>query len=136
MSDTIITNEDFLFYADYFALAARSGIESAQSIYKIRDLFSKVRITTVPNLQDSITSKNTFEVRILSAYENTYSAATSLTSMQESFIQLKQHILDYSNLTQDDYLTLYNLQVKPTYASISSVLGEDISSENIKESDY
>lgn len=136
MSDTLFSNEDFLFYADYFALAARSGVEAAQSIYKIRDLFSKVRIALVPNLQDSITARNNFEVRILSAYGDIYSGSISTTSMQDAFLQLKQHILDYSDLTQDEYLTLYNLKVKPTYASISRVLGEDISSENIEDSDY
>lgn len=136
MSNTSISSDDFIFYADYFALAARSGVESAQSIYQIRDLFSKVRITNVTNLQDSITAKNVFEVRVLSAYENTYSSSISLTPMQEAFNQLSQHIMDFNNLTIDEYLTLYNLSVKPTYASILSVLGEDLSDINIKNSDY
>ena len=71
-------------------------------------------------------------VDIRSSYEKIFDSAISTIHMKRAFEELSKHIRRFTGSPVDSYLTDNNLQVLPTYAQLSRIYGDTISSENIR----
>lgn len=123
---------DFENMSDNLAEIARSGIESAKSLFKSIQYIQNVDLSTILNKEGSIVFQNEFNVILRNSYEIIFTSGYSLRPMEDMFNQLSKYITEnYSNI--NDYLSENNIQVDPTYALISSSIGINIYENNIRE---
>lgn len=128
---SLISTERFLEYADYFALIADSGINSAKSIFGTISIVINVNTATYENRDNAISVRNSLAIDLQSSYEQISTSAVSLEPMRDAFRELSDHILFHTVDTVDNYLTNNSLKVKSTYARINRLsTGETISAEN------
>ncbi len=127
----IITNNDFVEYSTYFALAASAGLRSAQRFHYAIQSAEVVDTSTFEIYQDALNARNSLLINLRSSYERIFSNAFELRPMEDSFVGLAEHILKFAGQSVDDYLTTRALKVMPTYANISGLLGEAISDDNL-----
>lgn len=130
-----INRDRFIFYADYYALAARSGVQSAQSLFNALSYIRKTDVSTIEIKTSAIAALNGLDVSFSAAYETIFTNAYSTTPMKDAFTKLSEHVKKIASQSLDDYITQNNIQVPPTYASLSNVYGDPISSVNIDNSD-
>ncbi len=129
---TLITDERFSFYADYFALAASAGQKGAQALFTAIDVAANANIQTFEIFEDATAIKNQLIDNLQTSYETVFSAAFGLNPMEQSFNELSSHIERFSGQSVDDYLTERGIQVFATYANISVLFGRPISQSNRK----
>jgi hypothetical protein len=132
MSERLIDSDDFLVYADYFALAARSGLRSAQSLFRAIQYISGVRVNSFEVFADTFNSKNGMILELQNAYEKIFASAYASDPMKEAFTELANHIKKYSGLELNNYLEQNGIQVDKTYAQLSTLFGDEIDSGNIR----
>jgi hypothetical protein len=130
--EELISEDTFIFYADYFALAARCGIESAQALFPLAADVLKVDVRTFSYFEEAFSVRNTFVVNLQSSYNQVFINAFSLEPMRDAFIHLSDHIKKFSGLTVDNYLSENGLKVDRTYANLSEFTGNLISNSNIR----
>lgn len=134
MTQTLIAQSRYQFYADYFALAAEAGLEISRAIFRGIDPLERVNFTTFSVYENAITSRNTLLTALKSSYEQIFTNAVSLDPMRDAFVALSDHIVKYSGQTIDGYLTDKSIQVPTTYAKIHRLsTGETISIVNIED---
>ena len=123
----------FVYYADYFAWLAQSGLQSAQALYRAIAVIKAVNQTTFTNFTNAVNSQGELKFTLRSAYEQIYSNMLSTDPLQGPFTVLSEYIKEKSGLSVDEYLTEQGLKVIPTYAAISALFNEPISPENVEE---
>ncbi len=133
LAGTEIPVDRFIYYTDYYALSARSGISSAQSLFTGIAPVAVVDTNTFDRHDEAFNAVNEFLLELQSSYEQVYVNARSLHPMRQSFVALSAHILHFTSQTIDAYLTAQGRKVKATYASISTFMGDTISAGNIVE---
>jgi len=123
------TKAKFLLYSDYFAIAAESGLESTQSLFNLQDPINRVDLSTL-DARDQATVREDMFRAAETAYQKSQISSESLQPMRDAFLGLAAWILDRNGKSVDAFITTQGIQVKNTYAKISTVLGETISSKN------
>ena len=123
----------FSFYADYYAYIAESGLNCAQSLFKAIDPIQRIDLLTFDLFEDAQSARDDFNFAIQTSYETVFSNVHQTASMETAFNALANYV-KRNHASVDDFLSSFGIQVLPVYASISNVLGESISSNNIKES--
>ncbi len=132
MSDSQISDSDFLFYSDYFASSAISGIKSAQSIFKSISTIESVDLTTFVLFDNAFSARNNLISVCQSSYEVIFNNGNSLEPMRNSFTELADHIKKFTGSTLDAYITSAGLKVERIYANISGITGNTVLEANIK----
>ena len=127
-----IPDERFIFYADYFAMAAEAGLESARSIFNAYTAAVLVNFNTVTNRQTAAKDRNDLAMTLRTTYDLVLINAVALQPMREAFVFLAAHIKRFTGNNIDDYLTAQGIQVDRTYANIANITGEIVSETNIR----
>lgn len=128
-----INNERFLFYADYYSLAASSGLERARLFFDSVNAISLLDKSSITNLETVNLAIEGIKTAIDLGYEMLWSDGQSITHMRAAFVSLADHVKKASgNRTLDGYLTEQGLQVSSTFAQISRITGNPISTSNIE----
>jgi hypothetical protein len=133
MSDQVITTAQFSWYADYFAYAAVAGLRTADPLVDASLPVVRVNPSTWEVFEDAVLARENLLNNLRSSYESVYSEGVALQPMRQAFVDLADHIYEWTGLSVDDYLTANGIKVFPAYASIMNALGMPISSSNIKE---
>ena len=120
------------YYTDYFALAAESGLEIANAVFRASRIAPNIRVASFSNFVDATVSKNELVDNLESSYERVFISAISIEPMREAFDELSKYIKKLASGDVDDYFTDNSLKVDRTYAQISSILGYTISEANIE----
>lgn len=132
MSSFQISDQQFQFYADYFAVAADAGLSSARSLFEAIDPINRVDLSTFDLYNSARAVQSSMVTALRTSYETIFTSAVSLEPMRDSFVALANHIAEFTASGVDDYLTSNGLQVRQTYASIHRLsTGETISDANI-----
>jgi hypothetical protein len=74
------------------------------------------------------------EVSLLGPYQRTLlgvAPAKTAGLLREAVVALEAHIVNRSGQSMNDYLSLRGLKVTPEFASLSSIVGTAIDSENV-----
>lgn len=129
---TLIPDERFLYYADYFALAASAGQRGSQALFGAIDAAASVNPLTFEVFEDAITIRNQLIDNIQMSYETVFTSASGLEPMRQAFTELSTHIERFAGQDVDDYLTDRGIQVDATYANISALIGRSIRESNVR----
>lgn len=128
-------NENFIFYADYYAFAARAGLRRSQMLTNgFTPSISADPATVVLPVNFDV-AKNNLSRAFDLAYESLFQDAQSLTAMQRAFTSLAAYILSKENTNVNTFITNEGIKVFSTYAQIHNIVSdttEAISSSNIK----
>lgn len=127
------TFDQFVYYADYFALLAKAGVQSSQALYKSIAVVKAIDPSTFVNFDTGVAAQGELKLSLRTAYERIFSNMTSTHPLQGPFMALSEYIRVKSGGSVDEYLTEHKETVMPTYASISTLFDEPISEENVEE---
>lgn len=128
----VIDANNFIFYTDYYSVAATAGIERARSVFKGINPALRVNTSTFDVYDSADLSIGNLVASIRTAYDITFIEATSLAPMSGAFFALAEHIKKWTGLTVDQFLISEGIEVDSTYARISGLLGNTITSGNIR----
>lgn len=125
---------NFLFYSNYYAYALEAGINRANSILPAIAVSTRVDVTTVTNKRnvDSATANMTRAFDM--GYEYLWIDAQDRSPLQDAFQGLAQYVLDENGIEVNTLLESEGIQVKPLYATLANIYGEEIEDSNIEES--
>ena len=130
---TLMDEDRFSYYADYYAYAASAGLSSSRPLAEAAKIVRRVNTDTFERVDDVITARNWLINNLQSSYEIVYAEGHSLNYMRQCFLDLADHVYKNTGQDIDSYLTTHGIKVFSTYASIMEDLGETISASNIKE---
>jgi len=122
-----------LFYADYFAYIARSGIERSKSLYGGIATGVALDVSTVPLKGNYDLAQNNLVRAFDIGYETLWQEGSNLSPMQNAFQGLAAWIRAKEGQTINEYLTDEGIAVYVTYAHLASIFGQDIDDSNTKE---
>jgi len=127
----MFNTELYQFYADNYAFAARSGLERAISIFAGINIAASVDIKSIPNIVNAAGAIADFTRALDLSYEYLWSDGQNLNYIKTSFEALANWVKHETGFTVSDYIVNEGIQVDPTYANISNLLGEPILDSSI-----
>lgn len=127
------TNENFIFYSDYYAFAADAGLNRARAIsqgFTLPGLLDKTSVDIPETVDEMITDLGrTFDL----AYEFLWSEGQSKNVLRTSFQALSKYILEAESKNIETFLTDENIKVEQLYATLANIFAsESITTGNIK----
>lgn len=126
-----ISNTRYEYYVNTFTSTAEAGIKSSQALYVAINPISRARFSSFEVKRDALNATNALAGAIASSYEIIFADAHSVHPMREAFRDLADHIRQWTGKTLDQYLADEGISVSNTYAKISNVVDEEISSGSI-----
>ncbi len=127
-----VTSANFLFYSDYFAYIAESGLERARALFSGIATSTLVDFTTITNKPNVDVATNNLTQTLDTSYEYLWLDGQHLDPIRNAFDGLSAYVLQSEGVDIDTYLTDKGIQVKPLYATLANIFGETITSGNIE----
>lgn len=128
-----ITPENFLYYADYFAIIAESGLERARALFPGIRISTLVDTSTIINRPNSDVAIANLSRSFDTSYEYLWLDGQHIEPIQDAFNGLSQYLLESTEVEDvDEYLTAKGIQVQRLYATLANIFGEDISDSNVE----
>lgn len=128
----IIDANTYIYYSDYYAIAARAGIERSKAVFEVINPALRIDSSTFDLFDSADLSINNLINTIRTSYNISFIESRSLEPMSDAFNGLANHIKKWVGGTLDQFLTAEGIEVDAVYARISGRLGETISSGNTR----
>ena len=125
-----LSSTNFLFYADYFAHIADSGLNRARALFPGIEASLRTDLTTIVN-KNNTNVQSILTRKLDTAYEYLWLDGQNLNQIRDAFNGLSKYVLESTGSDVETFLTQNGITVKSTYATLANIFGENISESNI-----
>jgi hypothetical protein len=122
-----------LFYATYFSYAADAGVNRARALFPGIELSTIGDSTTIPNRPSADIATSQFTRQLDSSYEHLWKDGQHIPPIQKAIEGLSAYIVAVTGLSVTEFLEEQGISVKPTYAQLANIFGEEITEANIDD---
>jgi hypothetical protein len=126
-----ITPENFLFYSDYFAFIAEAGLNRARSLFPGIATSTLIDVTTIINRPNTDVATANLTRSLDTFYEYLWLDGQNIGPIRDAFEGLSAYVLQATGDDVEAYLIQEGIKVKPLYATLANIFGEEISDANI-----
>ena len=123
--------EDALFYTNYFAYIAESGLNRARYLFPGIQLSLLADPLTIANANNAVVSRSHLSRAFITSYEYLWVEGHDESPVSDAVLGLSNYILQSTGLNMDEFLTSRTITVSLLYARLSEVSGIPISDGNI-----
>ena len=125
-----LSSSNFLFYADYFAYIADSGLNRARTLFPGIETSLRTDISTIVN-KNNTNAQSILTRKLDTAYEYLWLDGQNLNQIRDAFNGLSKYVLESTGSDVETFLTQNGITVKSTYATLANIFGENVSEINI-----
>lgn len=126
------TKENFLFYADYFAYIAESGLNRARDLFPAISTSTRVDVLTIINRTTTDIATRNMSRMLDTSYEYLWLDGQHIDPIRDAFTGLSDYILKSTGLGVTAYIEQQGIAVLPQYARLANIFGETIKAPNIR----
>jgi hypothetical protein len=128
-----IFSSTFSVYADYYAHIAQSGLKCSKSLFRAIDYIKRIDMLTFDVFSDAQSARDDLIFGIQSSYNTIFTNVYQIGSMENAFVALSKYVINFSKYDSvDAFITAFGIKVLPTYASLSTIFGQPINPDNLK----
>ncbi len=127
---SIATN--FLFYADYFAYIAESGLNRARAMHPGIAVSTQVDLSTILNKPSTDVATANFTRAFDTSYEYLWLDGQNIDPIRTAFEGLSQYVLKSTNQDINTFIEAQGIKVLTLYATLANIFGETIENENTR----
>ncbi|MHA2279860.1 MAG: hypothetical protein ACXAC5_03160 [Promethearchaeota archaeon] len=121
-----------MFYSDYYAFIAEAGLNRARALFPGIAVSTLVDVTTIINRPNTDVATANLARSLDTSYEYLWLDGQHIDPIRDGFEGLSAYVLEATGDDVEAYLIQEGIKVKPLYATLANMFGEEITSGNIE----